>query len=358
MVNHLLVHSRWCIAVVSLNDPLGEDQDHPATELEDNTEDSKGWESSRFSEFPQTIIIQFQEIVNLQEIQLLCHEFKIPTRIEFFAYVPLVPLEIIPSDKMQSLKFKRIGHISFDSNERTNYSARELKSVYVDFFVYLLKLQVNKCFNNKLNNFKQAGIVSLKCLTSQEHLIKQVDPVKPSIQQSSPEIDPEAEEKKEESIPDPIPSTDAKLEKSTEANIDPITMKELTLLERQKQKAVDIEDFDEALRIKKIITNLKDAGKELWELEVKKKEAIKTEDYEAAKKYKTELERIRNTILNRETQKQRPPPMARIEPPMMPKYHEEDPTENIDSSQSMLQAFINENRMRVIFSYSPIFMVF
>jgi centrosomal protein CEP104 len=44
-----------------------------------------------------------------------------------------------------------MGYLSLDSNERSGYQARELKSVYVDSVTLLLKVVFNKCHLNKHN---------------------------------------------------------------------------------------------------------------------------------------------------------------------------------------------------------------
>lgn len=309
---------------------LGEDKDHPATELEKCDNYCNGWESARFCEYPQTLVVQFKEAVSLQEIQLLCHEFKIPRRIELFTCVASSAAEVVSAgmEKLEGLEFKRIGHISFDANERTNYSARELKSVYVDFFAHFLKLQITKCYTNKLNNFKQVGIISIKCITSKPQA---PEPILSSSQQSVQESDLAGEEKKVEHKPE-APKI------AENAEMDPTTMSELRILEHQKQKAVEIEDFDAALRLKRVIDKLKGAGKELLDLELRKREAIAVEDYEMAKKCKIELERIRNNILNRE--QSRPP---RAEPQAV--YVEENEPLPDAETQSILQTLIRETKV-------------
>lgn len=286
--------------------------------MEKDEKESKGWESKRFCEYPQTLIIQFTEIVNLKEVQILCHEFKIPSKIELFSYVPLVAVESIPQEKMHSIKFNRIGHISFDSNERTNFTAREMKSVYVDFFAFILKLQISKCYSNKFNSFKQVGIMSLKCITSNNHIQPPIPMISthPIEDQSTklPESSPlETEEKKEEqsqshqsssSSPPPAPAPIPNIVR-TEQTIEPVvvdigTLNELHALEKEKEKAVQIEDFDEAMRLKSMIIQLKAVGKQLSELEHKKREAIKVEDYATAKKFKMEIQRLKGSVLSQE----------------------------------------------------------
>lgn len=53
-----------------------------------------------------------------------------------------------------------------DSNERSGFQARELKSVYVDSPALLLKLVFHKCHMNNFNVFNQIGLIALNCIGS------------------------------------------------------------------------------------------------------------------------------------------------------------------------------------------------
>ena len=281
-------------------------------------------------------MIQFKEVVNLKEIQLLSHESKIPQRIEIFTYVPTNPIEVISPERLHSLEFKRLGHISFDSNKRSNHSARELKSVYVNFLAYFLKLEINKCYTNGFNNFKQVSIISIKCITS-----------KPQLQNSPELIDPlSQQDEKVEIKAEEIP----KIVKTKKIDMDSVTMKKLKDLEDEKQEAVQMENFDEASRLKRIIEKLKEAGKELLELELKKREAVAIEDYEAAKKYKLELEKRRDSILDKEKIKHK---INRVEPQVVA-YREDNRSQQDIETHSILQTLTRETKMpELVTVHSP-----
>ena len=47
-----------------------------------------GWQSSRFCTYPQEIIIEFFTYVNIKQINILIHEKKIPSVIEFVNCLP------------------------------------------------------------------------------------------------------------------------------------------------------------------------------------------------------------------------------------------------------------------------------
>jgi centrosomal protein CEP104 len=58
------------------------------TELLDNSPQSRGWQSAKFCEYPQEIIVQFTNIVKLKQIQFLSHQAKIAQKIELYTFVP------------------------------------------------------------------------------------------------------------------------------------------------------------------------------------------------------------------------------------------------------------------------------
>lgn len=50
------------------------DEQHPASELNHHGPLVNGWQSSRFSTYPQEIILQLENYVRLRRIQLLSHQ--------------------------------------------------------------------------------------------------------------------------------------------------------------------------------------------------------------------------------------------------------------------------------------------
>jgi centrosomal protein CEP104 len=88
-------------------------------------------------------------------VQLLIHQLKIPSQIELFTYAPdnLQGAGSMLSLENPSISFKRLGHFSLDDNVKTNYQARELKTVYVDAHCQYLKLILHKNHVNHVNIF-------------------------------------------------------------------------------------------------------------------------------------------------------------------------------------------------------------
>ena len=231
-----------------------EDEEHSVRELLNRTPFSRGWLSSRFCNYPQELLIEFQKPIKMREIQFLSHQYSIASKIEIFILPP------------QSEKFKKIGYLTLDSNERSNFQARELKTVYTDYFCTRVKFNLLRCHQNSHNIYSQVGLIGLSSLGEF-----------PSIMNEKNNY--EGSEKLED-----------------EMMYDPATLKRLKNLYIAKKKAVDLEDFDEAKRIKVAIDSLKSVSRSLIQLEERKKIAIKNDDFDAAKLIKYEIDRLRNMV--------------------------------------------------------------
>ena len=72
---------------------------------------------------------------------------------------------------LNNLRFEPLGFMTFDPNEKSNFTVRELKSSYLPDnsranSVMLLKLLIRGCHHNKLNVFNQASLIAINCLGS------------------------------------------------------------------------------------------------------------------------------------------------------------------------------------------------
>lgn len=242
---------------------IGESEGYPVTELLNHTPFSRGWQSSKFCEYPQEIVLEFPSPVRVKQIQFLSHQYKISSKIE---------ISILDGNSSQNTqkKFKKIGFLGLDSNETSNFQARELKSVYIDFAVQKVKFSLQRCHTNIHNTFIQVGLIAINVLG--EYLNKAGDQINMN---NFLEVGTKLEE---------------------EMNYDPATLKRLKNLYKAKEKAVELEDFDEAKKIKEAIERLKSVSSQLIQLEERKRIAIKNDDFDAAKLLKYEVERLRNAV--------------------------------------------------------------
>jgi centrosomal protein CEP104 len=165
------------------------------------------------------------------------------------------------------VKFNRLGYLSLESNEKSGYQARELKSVYVDAFSLLLKIVLHKCHVNKFNLYNQVGVIAINCMG---------------------EIS-----KAKQAITDKDNATFEEM-----MQMDEVTLERVKSLKTAKDKAIKMEDYDEAKRLKEAIERLRSVGTHLAQLEERKKIAIDNEDFDAAKIIKTEIDRLRKTALD------------------------------------------------------------
>jgi centrosomal protein CEP104 len=91
----------------------------------------------------------------------LSHQSKISSKIELFTFIPTGEQALSSQIPLNEVKFNRLGYLSLESNEKSGYQARELKSVYVDAFSLLLKIVLHKCHVNKFNLYNQVGLIAI-----------------------------------------------------------------------------------------------------------------------------------------------------------------------------------------------------
>ena len=138
-----------------------EDNEHPLRELLKGLK-GVGWFSSRFSQFPQEIYIQFTQPVLLRQINMVIHEKNIPSQIKFYTYYPEKNNEIIGN--YHDVRYKYVGFIKMDTNERSQFRARESRKVYVNTKSIFLKIEFGRNYTNEYNVFNQVGLMNLDFL--------------------------------------------------------------------------------------------------------------------------------------------------------------------------------------------------
>lgn len=211
--------------------------------------------------YPQHFTLQLECPAKLQQLQLLSHEFKIPGKVE---------LQVSNSSPTQQPAFTRLGFLHFDNNERTNFSARELKSITLpNTEVTLLRLVFHRAHPNPLNTHNQVSLITVDVIGV---------PVAPTT------ID---------SLTVPRLGMLSLNAESAMSVVDAVTAERIDKLQLQKAEAVAREDYDMAKRLKGAIDRLRIAGTKIAGLESKKKEAVEIEDYDTAKALKEEIERAR-----------------------------------------------------------------
>jgi centrosomal protein CEP104 len=207
-----------------------------------------------------------------------------------------------------SATFKRLGYLSLDSNQRSNFQARELKSVYINAHGNFVKLLISRCHTNYSNIYCQVGIVALNVLgqpcaehqdadaTHAQHAPAMT--ARPhDTQLRVPAHQQHTKLTPQQSIQQAIARGSGDL--AIDLSFDPSTADRLRTLANAKAKAVKEEDYALAKQIKVAETELRELGLKLAELDAAKNEAVRVEDYDQAKLLKDEVESLRKQIDNK-----------------------------------------------------------
>ncbi|XP_045754811.1 centrosomal protein of 104 kDa isoform X1 [Mirounga angustirostris] len=251
-----------------------------------------GWRSPRFCQFPQEIVLQMVERCRIRKLQLLAHQYMIPSKVEFYISESL-PEYFVP---YQAERFRRLGYISLCDNEKTGCKARELKSVYVDAVGQFLKLIFHENHVNKYNIYNQVALVAVNIIgdpadfsdesniTSREKLIDHYL----GHNSEDPALEGTCTGKS-----DYISPLD---DLAFDMYQDPEVAQIIRKLDERKREAVQKERYDYAKKLKQAIADLQKVGERLGRYEVEKRCAVEKEDYDLAKEKKQQMERFRSQV--------------------------------------------------------------
>ncbi|NWY62131.1 CE104 protein, partial [Chionis minor] len=268
----------------------GHEDGFSAKELMVHAPTVNGWRSPRLCQYPQEIVLQLVERCRIRKLQLLAHQYMISSKIEFYISESL-PEYFSP---YQSERFHRLGYVPLSDNEKTDFKARELKSVYMDAVGQYLKLIFHKNYVNKYNLYGQVALVAINIIgdpadysndssntPSREKLIDHYLGIKPD----DPALDGTYLGK-----PDSISPLD---DLAFDMYQDPEVAQIIRRLDEKKREAVHRECYDYAKKLKQAIADLQKVGERLGQYEVEKRYAVEKEDYDLAKKKKQQMEAYR-----------------------------------------------------------------
>ena len=230
------------------------------------------WVSERFCTFPQQIIIKFEVPVNLRQINIISHEKKISEKISFFSFCPQKDL-FIPISKV--LNFENIGFINFNPNFASNYQVRELKRVSINIKSLFLKIELDKNYINDYNPYHQVGLINLDFygfkLSGYNDIMNK------------------------------NPSTNKKEDEDNNGYnilIDEICGEKIKQLNNKLTESNKNQNYNECLYYKELISKAKEMGNRIYSLQKEKNEAIKIEDYDKAIELKNSIDNIKTQLYN------------------------------------------------------------
>ncbi|XP_068270885.1 centrosomal protein of 104 kDa isoform X2 [Nyctibius grandis] len=264
----------------------GHEDGFSAKELMVHAPTVNGWRSPRLCQYPQEIVLQLMERCRIRKLQLLAHQYMISSKIEFYISESL-PEYFAP---YQSERFHRLGYVPLSDNEKTDFKARELKSVYMDAVGQYLKLIFHENYVNKYNLYGQVALVAINIIgdpadysndsnntPSRQKLIDYYL----GIQSDDPALDGTYLGR-----PDSISPLD---DLAFDMYQDPEVAQIIRRLDEKKREAVHRERYDYAKKLKQAIADLQKVGERLGRYEVEKRYAVEKEDYDLAKKKKQQM---------------------------------------------------------------------
>ena len=243
---------------------------------------SYGWQSCRFCSYPQEIVVDFHSYVNIKLINLLMHEKKIPSIIEFVNCIPK-PMGQKNSFNKSNLIYtnKSVGFIKLSSNEETNFKARELRKVHVDIFTKRLKLILHKNYSNSFNLFCQVGIISL-------NFLGYIVPDETEIENENDKLN-----YSDLLLDEDIDDLDDKI---IFEKIDQNSKEKLKLLINDLNEKRRMEEYEECKIIKNKIDILKKLAMKIYNLENYKNQFLAKNDFENSQKFKNEIDKLKKVI--------------------------------------------------------------
>lgn len=250
-----------------------------------------GWRSPRFCQFPQEIVVQMVERCRVRKLQLLAHQYMIPSKVEFYISHCL-PKCLGP---FQAERFRRLGYVSLCDNEKTGCRARELKSVYVDTEGQFLKLVLHQNHANKYNIYNQVALVAMNiigdpvgCTDESNIAAREMADQSQGQRTEDPALEGSSSGKS-----DYISPLD---DLAFDMYQDPEVAQIIRKLDERKRDAVQQERYDHAKKLKQAIADLQKVGERLGRYEVEKRCAVEKEDYDLAKHKKRQMEEYRARV--------------------------------------------------------------
>ena len=131
----------------------------------------------------------------LRYISILCHQSKISSKVSIYINQP------------GEICLTKLGGFSFNENKRSNYQAREKKTVKVDCECEKIKLVFEINYDNEINKFNQIGIigidlygeeisqVKIKIMKIQEEIIKLENIKKKAVEEENYDLAKETNNK-------------------------------------------------------------------------------------------------------------------------------------------------------------------
>ncbi|CAH1181270.1 unnamed protein product [Phyllotreta striolata] len=252
-----------------------EDPKYKYSELNSHGPTIKGWQSEKNCEYPQEVILKTGFRCRLNKVQILVHQYMIPSKVELF-----LSNEDHNIENPDNITWEYLGYITLSTNEATEFKSRELKSANVPKKeVTFIKINLLNNHFNSLNEHNQVSLIAVNILGSD------IDNKRPTIENDEAKLYDILHDSEYFSPYDDL---------AFSMYVDVDIAKIIRDMEIKKHLAVINERFEYARKLKNAMVKLRTAGEKLAKYELEKRYAIEIEDYEKARFKKNQFEVFRS----------------------------------------------------------------
>ena len=252
-----------------------EDPEHPLYSIISGDR-NEGWCSASFCKYPQEIIFQLIKPSKLYQINLTLHETKIPTKIDFYYFYPDAKKEKEKNKKLDlnNIPFLKLGFITPNSNEKTNFKAREFQKVIINQNVLFIKFVLHKNYINLHNKYNQVSLIGIEFLGIEFENIYN-DYSFNNLNNNNEIINKQ---------------------KYKDEDLDEICLSKLKEIKTTMNLCVQKEKYESAKIFRELYQRVRLLGEKMKNLSECKFKCIETNDFNSCKKIQADIDRIKNLI--------------------------------------------------------------
>ena len=240
-----------------------------------------GWCSVRYSTYPQELLIQFCRPCRLRQVNLLLHEYKIPSKIDLYYFFPKTFSEF--NLDIDDLIFEKMGYIIPNLNKNQKKESREYKQIFLNENVYYLKFVFHQNYPNLKNVFNQVGIIFIQCFG--------IDFTADNINGLYPNLRKPTDFLTEKSLYPQV-----KKKGYDDSMLDEVCIMKLKELKEALDFTLKIENYDESKKVTDLIQLVRKIGEKINDAKETKNKALEVEDWDTCKIVKNQIDNLREKV--------------------------------------------------------------
>ena len=240
-----------------------------------------GWCSVRYSTYPQELLIQFCRPCRLRQVNLLLHEYKIPSKIDLYYFFPKTFSEF--NLDIDDLIFEKMGYIIPNLNKNQKKESREYKQIFLNENVYYLKFVFHQNYPNLKNIFNQVGLIFIQCFG--------IDFTADNINGLYPNLRKPTDFLTQKSLYPQV-----KKKGYDDSMLDEVCIMKLKELKDALDFTLKIENYDESKKVTDLIQLVRKIGEKINDAKETKNKALEVEDWDTCKIVKNQIDNLREKV--------------------------------------------------------------